>query len=86
VQGGSYYDFSAWRQLETKSSDPVRRGVYARVIWQDAQGQPVTWEEPAKVGYAVGTVPRAEPEYPAEHHAKPHGEALPTRAARLDSA
>lgn len=71
VQGGSYYDFSAWRQLETKSSDPVRRGVYARVIWQDSQGQPVTWEEPAKAGYAVGTVPRAEPEYPAEHLAEP---------------
>ena len=67
VKGGCHYEFSAWRLIETKSSEPARRGVYARVIWQDAEGKPVTWEEPAKAGYAVGTVPRAEPEYPAEH-------------------
>jgi len=66
VKGGSHYAFTAWRLIETKSGEPARRGVYARVLWQDEEGRPVTWEEPAKAGYAIGTVPRAEPEYPAE--------------------
>ncbi len=63
VQGGQYYRFHAARKL-TPMPAP-RRSVYARVIWQDAAGSPVSWEEPARQGYAKGTVPRAEPEYPA---------------------
>jgi predicted amidohydrolase len=43
-----------------------RRSVYARVIWQDDKGQPIKWETPAKQGYAKGTAPRAEPEYPQD--------------------
>jgi len=62
VEGGRHYQFSAWKK---SSAMPLpRRSVYARVIWQDAQGRPVTWEEPARQGYAKGSVPRAEPEYP----------------------
>jgi predicted amidohydrolase len=62
VEGGKHYQFSAWKKA---GAMPVaRRSVYARVIWQDEKGGPVTWEEPAKQGYAKGTIPRAEPEYP----------------------
>jgi len=62
VEGGKHYQFSAWKKA---GGMPVaRRSVYARVLWQDADGKPVTWEEPAKQGYAKGTIPRAEPEYP----------------------
>lgn len=64
IEGGKHYQFSAWRKF---TNVPLpRRSVYARVIWQDADGKPVTWEETAKQGYAKGTVPRAEPEYPRD--------------------
>ncbi len=66
VTGGAHYQFCASRKIETQSAEPLRRGVYARVIWQDAEGKPVTWEEPAKAGYVIGTIPRAEPEYPRD--------------------
>ncbi len=69
VVGGKHYEFSAWRKFSAMATP--RRSVYARVIWQDENGKPVTWEEPAKQGYAKGTVPRAEPEYPRD----PTGEA-----------
>lgn len=64
VEGGKHYQFGAWRK-HSAMPEP-RRSVYARVIWQDAQGKAVTWEEPARQGYAKGTVPRAEPEYPRD--------------------
>jgi predicted amidohydrolase len=62
VEGGMHYQFSAWKKAGAMPL--ARRSVYARVLWQDADGKPVTWEEPAKQGYAKGTIPRAEPEYP----------------------
>ena len=62
VEGGKHYRFHALRKFSPMPTP--RRSVYARVIWQDDKGNPVTWEEPAKQGYAKGTVPRAEPEYP----------------------
>jgi predicted amidohydrolase len=64
VEGGAHYRFSAWRKFENIPTP--RRSVYARVLWQDENGQPVTWEEPARQGYAKGTIPRAEPEYPLD--------------------
>ena len=63
VEGGKHYQFSAWKKASAMLI--ARRSVYARVIWQDDKGNPVTWDEPAKQGYAKGTVPRAEPEYPS---------------------
>jgi predicted amidohydrolase len=66
ITGGAHYQFTAWRQILAPSTESTRRGVYARVIWQDAEGKPVTWESPAKAGYAIGTIPRAEPEYPRD--------------------
>ena len=62
VEGGQHYQFSAWKK--TSAMPTARRSVYARILWQDENGKPVNWEEPAKQGYAKGTVPRAEPEYP----------------------
>jgi predicted amidohydrolase len=64
VQGGKHYQFTAWRKIQGVAEP--RRSVVTRVIWQDAQGKQVTWEEPAKSGYAKGTTPRAEPEYPRD--------------------
>lgn len=62
VEGGKHYRFHAMRKFA--NIDLPRRSVYARVIWQDENGKPVTWDEPATQGYAAGTPPRAEPEYP----------------------
>lgn len=64
VEGGKHYQFTAWRKM-TGVAEP-RRSVVTRIIWQDANGKPVNWEEPAKSGYAKGTIPRAEPEYPRD--------------------
>lgn len=70
VEGGRHYQFSAWKKA---SAMPLpRRSVYARVLWQDDKGNPVKWEEPAKQGYAKGTVPRAEPEYPHDPGGEPN--------------
>jgi predicted amidohydrolase len=64
VLGGKYFHFEAWRKF-SHVPEP-RRSVVARVLWQDAKGNPVSWEEPAKSGYAKGNIPRAEPEYPSD--------------------
>jgi len=64
VEGGRYYQFTAWRKY-AGLTDP-RRHVVARVLWQDEKGNPVRWDAPAPVGYQAGTVPVAEPEYPAD--------------------
>ena len=64
VERGRHYEFSAWRKFSAMPTP--RRSVYARVIWLDGQGQAVSWEQPAKQGYAKGTPPRAEPEYPMD--------------------
>ena len=59
VEGGKHYRFHAMRRFENVSLP--RRSVYARVIWQDENGKPVTWDESATQGYAAGTPPRADP-------------------------
>jgi predicted amidohydrolase len=64
VQGGKHYQFEAWRKFRDVSEP--RRSVVTRVIWLDEKGGYVKWEEPAVAGYAKGTIPRAEPEYPAD--------------------
>jgi len=62
VEGGKHYQFSVWKKASAMPT--ARRSVYVRILWQDDKGNPVLWEEPAKQGYAKGTIPRAEPEYP----------------------
>ena len=70
VEGGRHYQFSAWKKASAMLLP--RRSVYARVLWEDHKGNPVKWEEPAKQGYAKGTVPRAEPEYPHDPGGEPN--------------
>lgn len=65
VTGGQHYRFTAWRKYQ--SVDLPRRSVVARVLWQDEKGKAVSWDEPSVAGYQPGTVPKAEPEYPADH-------------------
>lgn len=62
IEGGSHYRLSAWRKFDGVATP--RRSIVMRVLWQDEAGSPVRWDEPVKVGYGVGTIPRAEPEYP----------------------
>ncbi len=64
IEGGKHYHFEAWRKIQSVAHP--RRSVVARVIWKDAKGGPVSWEEPAKAGYNKGVAPRAEPEYPKD--------------------
>ena len=64
VQGGNFYLVQAWRKTEHVTS-PRRTGV-VRVLWQDAQGNPVSHDEPTFATYAPGTIPRAEPEFPLD--------------------
>ncbi|MES2595006.1 MAG: carbon-nitrogen hydrolase family protein [Verrucomicrobiota bacterium] len=64
VQGGKHYQFEAWRKFRDVSEP--RRSVVTRVIWLDEKGGSVKWEQPATGGYAKGTIPQAEPEYPAD--------------------
>ncbi len=64
VTGGKHYRFEAWRNFHNVPEP--RRSVVARIVWLDDHGASVKWEEPARSGYAKGTVPTAEPEYPAD--------------------
>lgn len=64
IQGGRFYRFEAWRRF--RDVPEARRSVVARVIWLDEKGGRVKWESPAPAGYAKGTIPQAEPEYPAD--------------------
>ena len=71
VHGGHHYQFSAWRLVHGSATSDTRRGIYARIVWQNENGEPVTWEDPAPAGYAIGIIPRAEPEYPRDPQTPP---------------
>jgi predicted amidohydrolase len=64
VTGGEYYRFSAKRRVQR--IDSPRRGAVARLLWRDAQGQPVVRDQPTFASYRSGTAPRAEPEFPRD--------------------
>jgi predicted amidohydrolase len=64
IEGGKYYQFTALRKVDNVAS-PRRAGV-VRILWRDAKGNHVLHDEPSVASYAPGTVPRAEPEYPAD--------------------
>jgi predicted amidohydrolase len=67
VKGGEHYHFTAWRKYRNLVTP--RSNIVARVLWQDAAGQPVKWDTAVASGYQPGTMPRAEPEYPSDHDA-----------------
>ncbi len=64
VQGGKYYRFSAVRR--DRKVDVIRRAGVARLLWQNASGNPVTHDTPSFASYRPGQRPRAEPEFPAD--------------------
>ncbi len=64
VTGDKNYRFEAWRNTENVESP--RRSALVRVLWRDANGQPVNHDEISDAPYAPGKPPRAEPEYPTD--------------------
>jgi len=64
IVGGRTYRFSVLRQ--TQGVESPRRSVLARVLWQNAQGQPVQADPPGESSEDLGKLPRAEPEYPVD--------------------
>lgn len=64
VSGGQHYRFFARRRVLNADS-PRRTGV-VRVLWRDAQGKPVSHDQPSFATYRPGDFPRAEPELPGD--------------------
>ncbi|MBI5799958.1 MAG: carbon-nitrogen hydrolase family protein [Verrucomicrobia bacterium] len=64
VTGGQHYRFFALRKA-TNADSPRRAGV-ARILWRDANGKPVSHDEPSFASYRPGDFPRAEPELPGD--------------------
>lgn len=62
VEGGKWYRFQAWRRAE--GVPYTRRSVLARILWRDANGDPVRRDAPGAVSFAPGVPPVAEPDYP----------------------
>ncbi len=64
IAGGQYYRFSAQRRVEHVPLP--RRSVPARIVWQDALGQPVPQDEPLKTKLLEGRFTIAEAEHPTD--------------------
>lgn len=64
VNGGQHYRFFAHRKV-TNAESPRRLAV-ARILWRDANGKPVTHDEPSFASYRPGDFPRSEPELPTD--------------------
>jgi predicted amidohydrolase len=71
VSGGKTYRFSALCQA--KAVGIPRRSLVAEVKWRNAQGQPVSLDEPTVAGYLPGSVGIAETEYPAARETSARG-------------
>lgn len=70
ISGGAHYSFRALRRIEGADG---RRTAVVRLHWRDAQGRPVTRDEPSGAAYRGADKPRAEPEYPADRATDPAG-------------
>src|SRR5437660_8736621 len=64
VTGGQHYRFRALRRIENVPSP--RRSTFARILWRDDRGQPISHDEPGANSYDPGKPPIAEPEYPPD--------------------
>ena len=66
VSGGKFYRFRAYRRVENVTTP--RKSVSARIFWQDAEGKPVTTQEPVATKFLKNwsAEARAEPEYPTD--------------------
>lgn len=64
IRGGEHYRFRAVRR--TEGLDLTRRETLVRLLWRDANGQPVRHDQPGALSYAPGRAPISEPEYPTD--------------------
>jgi predicted amidohydrolase len=71
IKGGQFYRFHALRRIEHITSP--RRSTFTRILWRDAQGRPVSHDEPGAKSYAPDKPPLAEPEYPPEREIEANG-------------
>ncbi len=71
VAGGECYRFHAVRK--TFNVSVPRRSATVRVLWQDESGRKVSADVPERQRQALGHVPSAEPDYPADGATGPEG-------------
>lgn len=64
VQGGQWYQFSAWRRV--RGATVPRQTAVARIFWKDKAGNAPLHDFLAQTTYREGERPRAEPEYPGD--------------------
>ncbi len=64
ITGGKNYRFFALRRVENIAAP--NRSVVARILWKDADGKHVNWDNPVPTGYMKGSLAPAEPEYPSD--------------------
>lgn len=64
IQGGHSYRFHALRKVENVALP--RRSTMAKVIWLDAKGKRVTYDDPVVTGYLRGFRATAEAEHPTD--------------------
>jgi predicted amidohydrolase len=64
VAGGQFYRFRALRHIENVASP--RRSTLVRILWRDANGNPVRRDAPGAHSFAPDEPPVAEPEYPSD--------------------
>jgi predicted amidohydrolase len=76
VDGGQYYRFAAFRKVDG-ATEP-RRNVFARIVWQDAQGKTPAHDGPTVTSVLKGWRAVTEPEYPADQAADAQGWAAVT--------
>jgi predicted amidohydrolase len=62
IEGGRWHRFHVQRRA--LNIDSPQRSVLARILWRDANGQPVRRDRPGAQTYAPGEAPVSEPEYP----------------------
>jgi len=71
VKGREFYRFEALRK--TTNVRHPRRSTSVRILWQDNQGNPVTYDGPLAPGYLIGWQATAEPEFPSERGTRDDG-------------
>ncbi len=71
VVGGRHYAFESARK--DKAVAVPRHSLPVRILWQDAGGNAVLSDPPAHLAGEKGSLPRAEPDYPADADADVNG-------------
>ncbi len=71
VEGGRFYRFSAVRKAENLALP--RRSAVVKIIWLDAAGGRVPYDDSVVTGYLRNMRPIAEAEHPTDKATDPHG-------------